>query len=456
MSKHLKRRSQKHNFILFMLIICVFVGVLIAIFALPRGNDQGSSKPQKPVSEQKEEPPIVKESTFTVSATGDILMHSPLLRSGSTGGGYDFSPMFKYFNEYVEKADLAVANLETTLASSDRGYSYSGYPCFNCPDAIVDALKGAGFDMLLTANNHSYDTRGTGLHRTVEVVREKGLFNLGSKATEEEADYRIVNKNGISLGLLCYTYENNESIDVKAPNGITMNSKDAPFLKTFDYANLESFYQEISQNLALMKNEGADASILFIHWGEEYDIKENTVQNEMAQRLCDLGIDVIIGGHPHVVQPVELLESSVDANHKTVCLYSMGNAVSNQRRQRMNLNTGHTEDGVLFGVRFARYSDGTVILEGVELLPTWVHMFTSSSGNKNYRILPLEEGENWQERFDLSDSNFNHAKDSYERTMKIVGEGMAEVETWVKDNINHTEKKLGIIEETVANEKEAS
>lgn len=390
------------------------------------------------------DPPITVESTATLSATGDILMHKPVINTGTvTDGEYDFASIFTYFSDYVTAADYAVANLETTLASTNNGYAYSGYPQFNCPDGIVTSAKNAGFDMLLTANNHSYDTRGIGLRRTQQVIAERGLVNLGSKPEADDPNYLVVTVNGINLGLCCYTYEDNAAADQKAPNGITMSSADAPLLNTFDYTNLSAFYEEMQENIALMEEAGADAVVLFIHWGNEYKIQQNDTQSAMAQELCNLGVDVIIGGHPHVVQPVELLTSTTDAAHKTVCLYSMGNAVSNQRVGEMSLKTGHTEDGVLFSVTFTKYSDGTVILSDADLLPTWVDL--RSSPKKAYAILPLDKQiEDWKTQFSLTDSTLEKAQKSYDRTMAIVGEGMTQVDTYLTQLKQETETTLGI------------
>ncbi len=395
------------------------------------------------------DPPIQLEGTFTLSATGDILMHGSVINAGALGNGnYDYSNIFSYFADYVTKADYAVANLETTLYGPDYKYAdgyvgYRGYPRFNAPDAIVTGLKNAGFDMLLTANNHCYDTGSIGFRRTVQVISDLGLQYLGSKQTADAPNFLVVERNGIQLGLVCYTYEDNSDPNKKSPNGLPMTAADVPLLNSFDYENLPLFYQEMEQNIAKMQEAGADAVVLFIHWGSEYQLKQNATQSAMAQALCDLGVDVIIGGHPHVVQPVELLTSTKDTSQKTVCLYSMGNAVSNQRIQEMDLKTGHTEDGVLFSVTFSRYSDGTVILSSADLLPTWVDLRTSPT--KSYPILPLDKQiEDWKTQFGLTDATLSKAQASYDRTMAIVGEGMTAVNSYLSDLTRQTETNLGI------------
>lgn len=390
------------------------------------------------------EPPIIKESTATLSATGDILMHIPVINSGRTETGYDFSSIFKYLSDYVLSADLAVANLETTLAGLDNGYSYSGYPQFNCPDEIVTGLKNAGFDTLLAANNHSYDTRSVGFNRTAQVIWDNDLSVLGHKENPDDPNYLIFDVNGIRLGLACYTYDTDNSPDKKALNGIPMTGADAALINSFDYGNLDAFYTEVSESMAQMDEQGVDAVILFLHWGNEYQLQQNTTQSSIAQSLCDLGVDVIIGGHPHVVQPMELLTSTTDDTHKTVCLYSMGNAVSNQRSASMNLNTGHTEDGVLFSVTFAKYSDGTVVLECADVLPTWVNKHIVS-GKYEYNILPLDRAiEDWKTQFSLTDSTYSQATASYERTMAIVGTGLEQVNQYLSQHQAEIEADLGI------------
>ena len=153
----------------------------------------------------------------------------------------------------------------------------------------------------------------------------------------------------------------------------------------------------------------------------------------MAQKLCDLGFDVIVGGHPHVVQPVDLLTSTVDENHKTVVIYSLGNAVSNQRNGYIAAAPPYyTEDGVLVSVTFEKYSDGSVYLQSVDAIPTWVNMRTD--GAKAYPILPLEEEkqEQWAELFDLNDAMLSSAKKSMERTRSIIGDGMEKCRTYLE------------------------
>ena len=398
-------------------------------------TDETTLPPTLPPTEPPTEPPVVKTGSATVAAMGDILMHMPCIREAKTGSGYDFTPYFSNLKPYIQSAAFAVCNLETTLAGLNNGYDYSGYPCFNCPDEIVDGLKDAGFDLLLTANNHCYDTRTKGFLRTPEVIAQAGLLSTGTVTDAETPNWQVVEIDGIRLGMICYTYENDADPAVVAPNGITMKDTDEDLINSFNEKELDAFYAEMAANLAEMEALGAEATVLYIHWGVEYQTKENDTQRQIAQKMCDLGVDVIVGGHPHVIQPMDLLTSTENPDHKTVCLYSTGNALSNQRRERMNLKTGHTEDGIIFRFSFGKYSDGTVRLEAVELMPTWVNLYTDSdTGKKVYDVVPLDKDvSNWKTAFGLTDSTLTKAQDSWDRTMAIVGEGLSEVCAYLAD-----------------------
>ena len=371
-------------------------------------------------------------STATVSATGDILMHMPLITAGAQGNGnYNFDYIFQYLKEYSEATDYAVANLETTLAGTAK--PYQGNPLFNCPDEIADAAKNAGFDMLLTANNHSVDTGKNGYLRTLEVVRAAGLETLGTMQSAEDPRYAIQDVNGIRLGMICYTYDTSSTTGGKLSlNGNPMTGLTRDNINSYDFNNPQPMYDEVAGYLEEMKEAGVEATILFIHWGpQEYSLTPLEAHTRIAQKFCDMGIDVVIGGHPHVVQPMDLLTSNEDPSHKTVVLYSMGNAVSNQRLGKITrIKTAHTEDGVWFSVTFSKYSDGTVYLDSVDLIPTWVYL------NQKYYILPLdkEKEDQWGAMFDIGDNTVNAAKNSYQRTMELVGEGLTKCQDYLEES----------------------
>ena len=395
---------------------------------------QSTTQPTEPSTKPTvpEDPGVTVTGTATLGATGDILMHMPCVTPAlQSDGTYDFSTYFANFSAYVQAVDYAVANLETTLAGT--AYKYSGYPQFNCPDGIIPSLKSAGFDMMLTANNHTYDTLSTGFFRTQEIIAQYGMDHIGTKPDVETDSYLIKNINGIRVGMVCYTYETNESPDKIDLNGGTdLKEDEEPLINVFLKNDVEGFTADLAEKVSDMRADGAEAIVLYIHWGEEYQTKQNSQQKAMAQAACDLGVDVIVGGHPHVIQPLDLLTSTTDSDHKTICLYSTGNAMSNQRLGNISyVKTAHTEDGIFFSFTLVKYSDGTVRVEGVEVLPLWVNLHTST-GKTVYDILPLDKAvTDWKTAFKLTDSTLTQANDSYDRTMKIVGSGLEKIEAYL-------------------------
>lgn len=399
----------------------------------------------QPTAPRETEPPetiipIVETGRATITVGGDLMMHIPLINSGKSGSGYDFTDFFRYVKETVSAADFAAANLETTLAGTANGDKYSGFPRFNCPDALADAAKDTGFDMLLTANNHSYDTGSYGFLRTQEVLRDRELMHLGTTENAEDPRYQIVDINGIRFGMVCYTYGEIDGNGQKSVNVLPVKKSLTEQINVFDYEKTDLFYEEIGGYITEMKNSGAEQIVVFIHWGNEYKLKQNSYQTSIAQNLCDLGADVIVGGHPHVIQPMEMLTSRIDPSHETLCIYSLGNLLSNQRRDKMDLDTGHTEDGMLVTFTFVKYSDGSVYLESARVLPTWVCVTYGSK--RIYRILPLDkEMDDWAEAFSLSRENLRLAEESYDRTMDLLGESLEAV-------TDHLEKARKFREDT--------
>ena len=451
-------RNQKGNNTLVIVLLTILICILIALTGLViylcvdlvNQTPPASTQAAKPVTlptaarEETTEQPTETQppettlpepehvvATATIGTMGDLLMHKPVFDTcRQSDGSYDFESIFRYVKEPVSALDYAIANLETTFGGDD--YVYQGNPAFNCPDELADSVVDAGFDMLLTANNHAGDTMASGITRTVELVRSKGLTALGSQLNGDEPKYAVVEVGGIKIGMVCYTWAYGSDGTAFSLNGLTP-VKDVGQMNYFLNSNPDKLYTESAQIMEQMKADGAEATMIFLHWGVEYNIKENALQDTMAQKLCDIGFDVIVGGHPHVVQPVDLLTSTVDESHKTVVIYSLGNAVSNQRNGYISAAPPYyTEDGVLFSVTFEKYSDGTVYLQRVDALPTWVNMRTDGSV-KQYNILPLdaENQDQWAELFNLNDAMLSSAKKSMERTNSIIGEGMTKCQTYL-------------------------
>lgn len=413
------------------------------------GLDHPDTQPSTQVTEPSTEPsteptkpPVKLQSTATILATGDILPHTPILYHCQYGSEYRFDNIFPHLSSYISKADYAIANLETTFGGPECKYGYDGYPRFNTPDTMADAIKAAGFDMLLTANNHTNDSDDIGMIRTLDVISGLGMDFLGTKYTADAPDYVIKEVNGISIGMVCYTYEYPGSTEEKISlNGLPLTVESTKLVSSFNYDRLDAFYAKAERHIQAMKVQGAEATVVFIHWGAEYKLVQNDTQSAIAQKLCDLGVDVIVGGHPHVVQPMELL-TSTDGSHKTVCLYSTGNLLSNQRRDQMRLDTGHTEDALLFNFTFAKYSDGTVVLQSADITPAWVNMY-AEGGRFVYSIVPLDPGADWAQ-FGLAGQTLAEAQASYQRTMDIVSPGLRQIREYLRQNVADTEANIGV------------
>ena len=267
---------------------------------------------------------------------------------------------------------------------------------------------------------------------------------LGVAATAEESRYLVKDLNGIKVGMVSYTFaditddRNRPTID-----GEQTDKNAAGLINVFDYDSTDMFYAEMENHLSGMRAAGAEAVVVYLHWGEEFHIEPGNSQKAIARKLCDMGVDVIVGSHPHVVQPAELLTSS-DGAHQTLCLYSAGNFLSNQRHDNIALTTGHSEDGVMLSFTFVRYSNGQVFLESAELIPTWV-LIRGSGDNRVFRILPLDEQVgDWAKAYDLDKNQLAEAKNSAARTHAIVGNGMAAIRSALEEANTQRNQEFGI------------
>lgn len=417
-----------------MLVICLtalglVINAVIKHDRSAKDNTTSDISSQVDLSESTPSPTQVV-ATATVVNTGDIILHSTVLDGAKTDDGdYDFSAFFTETESYFKSADLATANLEVTLGGTESG-AFSGYPAFNSPDSLLDFIDDSGIGFLTTANNHCYDTGVFGLKRTVQQLKQKGIDFIGTKETDSDPTYLVKNVNGIKIGMVSYTYENSAGDGQKSINGNIVNSQANSLINSFSYDRLSQFYTEAENVINSMKQNGADAIVFYMHWGEEYQLSANTWQKTIAQKLSNLGVDVIVGGHPHVVQPIELIHSE-DSQNTTVCIYSMGNAISNQRKEIMNpeCTTGHTEDGMLFYYTFQKYGDGSVQLTAVDIIPTWVNKYRGGSGYQ-YTMYPLKNSA-MAETYGFDTATVSSAKASFERTKNQVSKGLTECQQYL-------------------------
>lgn len=239
---------------------------------------------------------------------GDAMQHQAQLDAAHRGkDGYDYSGCFDAIAPYVESADLAVVNFEASIG----GKPHTGYPCFSAPDEYARALTDAGFDFFLLANNHILDRSDRGLHRTITTLDSMGIAHAGIYHSAEEKLTRtphLLTVNGFRIGLVNYTY---------GTNGITVKGN-----AVVNYIDTK----EIEAEMERCRNAGAELICVCIHWGDEYKLLPNASQKRLAQQLVDMGADMVIGGHPHVIQPMEMRQRP-DGTQALV-VYSLGNFLS--------------------------------------------------------------------------------------------------------------------------------
>ena len=310
------------------------------------------------------EPP---QRSVSIAFVGDLMCHKPQMTAAynSRTRSYDFDPTFDAVRAELERADIAIGNLETTLPGNPR--QYRGFPLFGVDDAFAAAVRRAGIDVLATANNHCLDTFEAGLLRTIKVTRELGFHQLGTYASAEDHRARrvlILEKNGLRVAVLNYTYSTN-GIDI--PDGVVVNLMDE---------------ERIIADLACARSMKPDATLVVFHWGWEYNRYPNSQQKRFAKLSFEHGADVVLGAHPHVVQPFELqtVTDIYGATRDCLVLYSAGNFLSNQQRS-------HTKGGIIFHFDLVRQEGRPLAFANVRHTPTWVYR-GYSRGKRFYKVLP--------------------------------------------------------------------
>lgn len=302
------------------------------------------------------------DAEATLLFAGDAMMHQAQIDAAKVERGvYDYTACFEPVQSMIEAADYAVVNLETPLGSSN----YSGYPCFNAPVSYATALRDAGFDFFLTANNHTLDRRDRGLKYTLQALDSLQISHIGSyvnaKARAESVPV-VKDIKGFKIGFLNYTY---------GTNGISIQG-DA----VVDYINR----QKISSDIKTTREAGAELLVVAMHWGEEYVLLPVKSQKQLADFLISEGVDMVIGGHPHVVQPYEM-RVNPQTGRNAVVTYSLGNFIS-------NMKTRDTRGGALAEVKLGRDSLGTAVVKDVKY--NLVFTVPPSRRGENYKVYPID------------------------------------------------------------------
>lgn len=297
--------------------------------------------------------------TITMVMIGDLMCHSQQFERARTTSGFDFRPVFEPVKKYLEAADLTFGNLETVTAGPEA--KFTGYPMFNTPAEYLDALKYAGFDVITTANNHSLDRRFPGVMKTLEELDKREFLHTGTarSATERNTPL-IINNQSFKLGVLAYTFSTN-GIPIPVGQEYCVNMIDTTQMK---------------KDIEATRKAGAETIAVFIHWGDEYQRYPNDRQKKIASFLHDQGVMLIIGSHPHVLQPVQIMSGGDVASFVA---YSLGNFISAQRKQ-------YTDCGVILRMKLIRNREtGEIKYNQLDYIPTYV------STARGFRILPVAD-----------------------------------------------------------------
>ena len=365
---------------------------------------------QRPGGEINIPPPGAREpeiEKIKITAVGDFLMHMPLIRTSydPAANAYSFKKMFKEVEPLLKDSDFTIANLETTLSGPETGYS--GYPIFNCPAQLAHDMKTMGIDMVSTANNHCLDKGLQGLTKTLDNLDAAGLKHLGTYRTpDEKNEPMLVDIKGIKVGFINYTQSTN-GILVPSGSGHAVN-----------IIKREDMLSEIQ-----LLREKADIIVAILHFGTEYQRSPNDFQKILVRELFEGGVDIVLGGHVHVVQPMEW-QTVLREGQESRCfvIYSLGNFVSNQTWR-------YSDCGIILNLYITRKPGEKARLESVDYVPVWVDSYPE--GGKNlYRVLPVKEqppekeilskSDQWRD-IGLTQEDYYKLKEVWQDTTTLLG-----------------------------------
>lgn len=290
-----------------------------------------------------------------IRAAGDLMMHAKQLDiAWQPGGAYDFHPQYGLVESALAAADYTIANLETTVGRC-RDMAYSGYPLFNAPESLLEAVRDAGVDFLTLANNHMLDRYFEGVVSTVDLVERHGFDHGGAYRTQEERDTPvIVEVNGVKIGMYCCT---------QSTNGMERWCDREARAYCVNYLRGDA----IEDGIGALKAAGAEVVIALPHWGEEYRRRPEAGTVALAKKLIAAGADVVLGSHPHMVQPVEYVSVTLeDGTERTgLVAYSLGNFISNMPRQ-------YTDSGIILDFTLREKQEGGFEAVDVGVVPIFV------------------------------------------------------------------------------------
>ena len=401
--KRKKNKKRKLNYK--KLFTCIFLLALLIFFVFKLASTL--LEPENSENNIELQIPTTPDSiTIHMAATGDIMCHLTNIKNAysSTTKDYDFTNVFKNIAKYTQNADITVGNLETTFAGKSRGYT--GYPTFNTPEILGKNLKDIGFDVICTANNHSMDKGYSGVESTLNFLDEYGLSHYGTARSSKEQDTILIkNVNGIKIAFLAYTY---------GTNGITV-PKDKSYCVNLIDKDL------IKEHIKLAKAENVDVICVNMHWGSEYKLTPNSTQKNLADFLFENGVDIILGSHPHVLEPMEKRTVTLEdgTTKDGFVIYSLGNFVSGQ----IYANTKST---VILDIEITKNSDGTISIGTINYTPVYLYDKGSSSKSRTrYTLIDVKQAiadyENGEKNA-VSKSLYDTLKAELKNIIKNVGD----------------------------------
>jgi poly-gamma-glutamate synthesis protein (capsule biosynthesis protein) len=301
--------------------------------------------------------------------------------------------VFRYINKYLKDADFTLGNLETVTAGKDK--KYSGYPMFNSPDEFISAVKTAGFNLVTTSNNHALDRGETGINRTITQLIKNNLNYTGTFTSQHDRDsIRIFDIKGIKIAFLSYSY---------GTNGNPIPGGKKYLINIIDY-------DLIQKDISYARQLGADLVIVYYHFGDEYKREPSAFQKTTVNKTIEMGADIILGGHPHVLEPAIYFKTHNAKIDTGFAVYSLGNFLSNQR-------TRYTDGGTLLYLNITKnINTDSLWISSVEFLPTWIYRGLTDRGSE-YLILPAK---NEQDYSFLSESDKRQMQTSFDDTRYIL------------------------------------
>ena len=347
-----------------------------------------------------------------IVAVGDFLIHKEILATqyNEESDSYDFTNTIQYVKGYLENASLTIANMEGTLSGIEN-FGYSGYPSFNAPDELADAMKDAGIDIVNNMNNHTLDRSNKGFYRTRSFLKEKGFDVIGTRENTNESRYVIKDVEGIKVGITSYSYTVTGEGGRRALNGIVIDEDVDGLMNTYRSDTIDYDLENMKVEIEKMKADGAEVIVFYMHWGDEYELEPNQEQVYMANYLANAGVDIIFGTHPHSIQPIDVIET--EEGKEVPVIYSMGNFLSSQRTER--IENPYTEDGVIVSVKVTKDDENGIKVEYPKYMPTWVNWFEKEE-RLFYEVVPANKNDSEY----LTEEGKVRVVESFNRTKEII------------------------------------